>query len=496
MDDAPSRSRHRLLKALAGVGIVLAAMAIIKTSPLSPGLGHSRLQTQQTTSSPTGGFMLGDYGAPIARAGEATSGPVIDTEATIRALVEAHVNTYAYLICPCGDVRPGASLAQWQQLPDFARRAGDAGIDIFVYLVPPTEVQEEAYEPFHWDYVAWFDQIGALASRERAVKGVIVDDFGGNVFPRPRLAFHFTVPYVHRMVAAAHRQAPNLTFMPIFYHHDLVGPNAVLSDYRNVIGGVVWPYQGYSDGHTFRGNTIDPRLALAQGVEISDLLSCPGGQQGCRQAVFPARAASDDTTDVAWWASVVAPVPHQRRLVSFSVTDDAGPLGRNSYRIQIMVGGVSVGTMHRAPGWNDRVFDITAATSTTASAQVELRVVRSGPIGTSRVTVQLSAISVQGMTSDGGFAKPAQTSPRVTSSPIANVPLIFMPYAKPLTAERGRGASPAYFASVFEQMAVLRRQGRIAGSMVFKLALSGSTLEPRSENYAIVARTYDDWSPP
>lgn len=448
------------------------------------------------SSSPTGQFILGDYGNPLLRATDPAPAPAqpIDVDATIRSLTAAHVNTYAYLICPDSDADPRVSQSQWDQLPDFARRAGAAGIDVFVYLVPPTEAPERVYEPFHWDYVEWFDEIGRVASREESVKGIIMDDFGANLTPRPSLGFNFTVPYVEQMTAAARRHVPDLSFLPILYHHDMVGPYAVLSDYRHLVEGVVFPYFGFSDGRQIRGNTVDPSKALAQGIEASDLLNC-SGQETCQQIVFPARSAYDRVKDRAVWSSSVVPLPNQRRVVAFDVNDDGGPLAPNSYRIHVVVDGTIVSTVNRGAGWNERVFDITAATANTSGAIVEIQIVRTTGVFRNRTTLQLGDIRVSGMTADSGFSHAVEPSPGVATSPISPLPLIFMPYARPLTAEQGRGASPAYFESVLRQMDILRGQGRIAGSLVFKVTLAEPVMVTPREHYEIMARTYEQWLP-
>jgi hypothetical protein len=493
-----SAGRHGLGLVLALIGSLCLAVVLAQVPSEQPGsltreppVGQSR--TSQRPSSPTGRFILGDYGSPLYRTDDPSPVPVIDAVATIRALQSANVNTYAYLIYPGPTADPRVSRAQLQQLPDFARRAEVAGIDVFVYLVPPTEAAEQAYQPFGWDYVAWFDHIGRLATQMPSVKGVILDDFGGNLQSRPSLGFHFTPRYVEKMTAAARRHAPALSFLPVLYHHDLVGRYAVLSDYRHLVQGVVFPYFGYSDGRRVRGNTRDATKAYVQGLEASDVLRCPSAG-GCRQIVFPARPGDDRTTDSAVLTTAVVPLANQRRVVSVPVHDDAGSSARASYRVQVVVDGTTVGTVNRGAGWNQRVFDITAATANTNGAVVQLRVTR--PSGGSRdpLTVQLGEPTVRGMTTDAQLTRPARTSAGVRSSPITDLPLIYMPYAIPLSAEQGHGASPAYFASVLQQMDALRREGRLDGSLVFKLPLADSVLGPPTAHHEILARTYAQWS--
>jgi hypothetical protein len=497
--NAPSSTgRKGHSAALALIGSLCLALALTQAPPERPGSStrlrpEEQSRTTEESSSPTGRFILGDYGTPLYRTDNPAAVPVVDAPATVQALQAAHVNTYAYLIYPGPTADPRVSRAQLQQLPDFARRAGAVDIDVFVYLVPPTEAAAQAYQPFGWDYVAWFDHIGRLAAQIPSIKGIILDDFGGNVASRPSLGFHFTPGYVERMTAAARRHAPRLSFLPVLYHHDLIGRYAVLSGFRHLVQGVVFPYFGYSDGRRVRGNTRDATKAYVHGLEASDVLRCPS-PSGCRQVVFPGRTGEDRTTDTATFTSAVVPLPDQRRVLTLEVNDDAGALARNSYRVQVVVDGTPVSTVNRGTGWKRRVFDITDATADTSSAVVQLRVVRPAGAPRDAVTVQLSTTSAQGMTTDGGFAQPAATSPGVTSTPVTDLPLIYMPYAIPLSAERGQGASPAYFASVLEQMDALRRQGRIEGSLVFKLPLAASVLGTPTAHYEILARTYAEWS--
>ncbi|GAA1432570.1 hypothetical protein GCM10009616_22350 [Microlunatus lacustris] len=445
--------------------------------------------------SPTGRFILGAYDSPVLEANESSPVPRIDVDRTISALQAAKVNTYAYLICPDYRANPQTSLTQLDQLPEFARRAGAAGIDVLVYLVPPTEAPEAAYQPYGWDYVRWFDHVGRLAAEQPAIKSVILDDFGGNVIARPTLNFHFTPLYTHRMTAAARRHAPGLSFLPVLYHHDLIGRHAVLSEYRHLIQGVVFPYFGYSDGRTVAGNTVDATKALSQGLEVSDALRCPRAA-GCTQIVLPARNATDETVDTAVWSSTIVPMPGERRFVKVEVHDDAGSSADVDYRLQVVVDGMTVGTASRGTGWKERVFDLSAVTTRRSNAAVEVQLVRGGS-GTerSRVTVQIGDIEGHGMTVDPEWTEPARMSTGLTSANTVDTPLVFMPYAVPLSAEQGQGASPAYFASVLHQMDVLRTSGRITGSLVFKLPLEHTVLGQPDPRYQILARTYTAWGP-
>lgn len=102
--------------------------------------------------------VLGDYAGALTTT-SADGSVHIDVPSTLARLVGAHVNTYAYLV---------HNQTQWDDLPAFADAAAVAGVDVLVYLVPPTESYASGgasppptgsrtpnYPPYQWDYVAW-----------------------------------------------------------------------------------------------------------------------------------------------------------------------------------------------------------------------------------------------------------------------------------------------------------------------------------------------------
>ena len=436
--------------------------------------------------------MLGDYNSPVQQMRYAAGTTMIDARATIAALQTAHMNTYAYLIYPDTAAHSQIGHARWDQLPMFADLAGRAGIDVYVYLVPPTEVAEKVYRPYHWDYSGWAAAIGRLASGHRSIKGIMLDDFGGNVIVRKSLGFHFTPGYVADMVSAGRRNAPWLSFVPILYYHDMIGKNAMLSKYRQLIDGVVFPYFGLSDGRTIPGNTVDASLSLSQGLDIAGLLKCRSDST-CGQVTFPLRSNFNPVKDVATIEAPMSPLPGQRRQVQFSLRDDSGLKGGGAYTVKVLVNGEPAGS-YRPSGtqWARGSVDVTALTSDEKDVTVTLEIVRAH--GVSNYSVLVDDVSVTGMQGSDLFSIDHLRGSRgVVASTVHSLPFVYMTYAKPLSAEKGRGASAGYVAQVLSSIGKLKEQKLVDGSLIFNLHLPGSSSVADPDSYAVVQQAYARW---
>lgn len=435
-------------------------------------------------------FMLGDYASPVVPPGQIAGPGAIDGPATISALLAAHVNTYAYLIYPHRSRNPDVTTTQWAQLEGFAKLAGSAGIDVYVYLVPPTEASERSYAPFHWNYIAWFAAIGEVAARQPAIRGIMIDDFGGNVRFRPTLGFHFTPGYVATMLSAARRPAPWLTFLPVLYHHDMFGASAMLPAFRPYLDGVVFPYFGYSDGRTVPGNTVDASQALTQGVEVGHLLKCNEGES-CTQIRFPGLASPSGRPNAAGLTRRLTPQPNQPRTLTLSVQDDSGSPAA-AIAVEVRVGDTLVKRVSPAQlGWSKVSVDLTAATSGQGAVDVTLTITRTGsPVG----SVLVDDIHHSGFGENADWdADQFHSADGVDVDPVRSLRYIYMTYAIPLSAEHGVGASPAYVATVLSAVEQLRARQMVDGSLVFNLPLPGSLNTGDPRNYTLVQSTYARW---
>lgn len=197
------------------IGLVLfwtaTAMAVAQPKPSPEPSGHEGLFRRH----------LADYDAELRR----RDGHV-DADAMLSRLKELGVTRYYYL------VYHGRN--DWDDLKLFLPKASKAGIDVWVYLVPPSESSPSSYsEPFRLDYQRWAEEIAKLSLEYPNLTGWVIDDFCYNL----KL---YTPDYVRRMQAKAKQINPKLAFLPLLYFNDL--RPSFLENYRALIDGVVVAY--------------------------------------------------------------------------------------------------------------------------------------------------------------------------------------------------------------------------------------------------------------
>lgn len=165
----------------------------------------------------------------------------IDTAATILRLKTANIKTYFYLI---GFANAEIDWNDFIGTTGFMAAAQSAGIDVYVYLTPPSEGGPPA--PYNTmgtsqDYVNWADAIGTVAQSYSRLKGIVIDDFTDNTA-------YFTPVVVDAVMAAAHANCARLSFHVIAYffleNHSVDAiPDRLLFDYADHIDGVIFPYR-------------------------------------------------------------------------------------------------------------------------------------------------------------------------------------------------------------------------------------------------------------
>lgn len=169
---------------------------------------------------------IGDYDA------ELRQGDHVDCALMVQRLQELGANTYMWLIWH--------SPNDWEDLHEFLPLAAEAGITVWVYLVPPSETaavhpQFPYSEPFRLDYVRWAEEIARLSLEHKNLVGYVIDDFWGNVNPR-----WFTPESIQAMVDAGRAINPRIKFYPLMYFNQ-IGP-AFIQMLGTVVDGVVAAY--------------------------------------------------------------------------------------------------------------------------------------------------------------------------------------------------------------------------------------------------------------
>ncbi len=152
------------------------------------------------------GPYIGDYDSEL----RTEDGEHVDCELMIERLEDLGVNTYMWLIWH--------SANDWDDLHEFLPMAAEAGITVWVYLVPHSETafQDAKWpysEPFKLDYVLWAQEIAKLSLEHENLIGWVIDDFWGN-FTKDR----FSIEYTREMVEAGRAINPELKFYPLMYY--------------------------------------------------------------------------------------------------------------------------------------------------------------------------------------------------------------------------------------------------------------------------------------
>jgi hypothetical protein len=100
----------------------------------------------------------------------------VDCNTLVARLKELHVTTYYWLVWHAA--------TDWDDLKLFLPKAAQANLQVWVYLVPPTESAPQygnAYpEPFRLDYGRWAEEIARLSLQHTNLTGWVIDDFYAN----------------------------------------------------------------------------------------------------------------------------------------------------------------------------------------------------------------------------------------------------------------------------------------------------------------------------
>jgi len=440
--------------------------------------------------------MRGTYANPVYLPSAPGEVQRIDVEATLARLATLDANAYAYQIAPLGSLDPRVTESQWRDLPRFADEAKRRGISVLVYLVPPSEAAEKAYAPFGWDYTRWAANIGALAAKHTAIRAIVMDDFGANTVGREGSRWNaFTPQRVDAMRAAARARAGWLEFIPVLYYTDLVGAEAILSQYRDSIDAVVMPYSKHSGSEP--PATVDASTAYLQGRLVANQLKCPVAT-GCLQATFARRAGQDPTSDVASAAVRVQPRTGAQQVLKVRVNDDRVDWNSGRYSVDVAVDGAVVSSqVVSGPGWREVTVNLTPALAGKSSAMVDLRLVRKVSANRPRMTVLVDGAAISGLSSAASLAKSMRSIPgrAVSIGPAPNLPLAYMSYAARRSADGPQGAAPTYVYDVLRGVETLRGEGRVDGSLVYNLNLSGDPRQPGDvRNAQIVRSFYERWT--
>lgn len=180
----------------------------------------------------------------------------IDTPAMIAKLTELGANTYIYSIWD--------SPTDWDDLrEEFAPAAAAAGIDIWIYLVPPSETDRHggrASYPYVMDYLAWARACAELSVEQPNVKAWGIDDFEYNQDT-------FTTEYVAEMREISRRINPDLAFYLCTYFHAATSQE-FMAKYGPYLDLVLYPFLDGHNINTLVSSSAGPDLdAIRKAIE-------------------------------------------------------------------------------------------------------------------------------------------------------------------------------------------------------------------------------------
>lgn len=435
----------------------------------------------------------GDYAAIL----RDSSGNV-DVAGTIARLVEAHIDTYAYLILQ----KPQA---EWDALPAFLSAAEAHGIQVWVYLVPPTEVPGGAapctgnYPPYQLDYVTWSSQIATLSLAHKNLTAFAMDDFIYNTPLNPSAkCVTFSAAYVAQMVAAAHAIAPSLGFWPVLYYPDLEGPSQVVTAIRSSIAGAIFPFRDGANRNTYVTTSAAPEITL-----LGASLSCKRdfkaaatrGHSGCYQIGFPWATAS--TAGAYGSAAQTVSVGAGKHAVTFSWQHDFAGATTGYVFAQLLVDGAvaweaDIGTLLRYT-WREQTVSLDAAVAGKSSAKLELRVTHKEGVANFGHTVWFDELAATGLTVKNGAFEAGGTGWTPTKStsgfmvaPVRTASLVTMVYAATLSSDPTHPPTAAYVGTVLDVGLSLAKQGYADGTMTYVL----NKRAPNTPVYDRVKATY------
>lgn len=307
---------------------------------------------------------LADYDAELRRADGR-----VDADAMVTRLKELGVTTYYWLIWHAP--------TDWDDLKLFLPKAAQAGIEVWVYLVPPSESPpkygSQYSEPFRLDYRRWAEEIAKLSLQHPNLTAWVIDDFYANrVF--------FTPAYLREMQTRSKRIHPRLAFLPLMYFNEITAKFA--DDYREVIDGVVVAYLQDRE-------EIEATWAILNDADV-----VPPSELS-----FPPSTPSQ-AGDFAMASQSAQVRPADRYVLSFRERDDfTGPTAGYHFK-QLLVDGAVVWEQDVAggpAGWRKIVVNVTEHVRGKTSVTVAFRLLDKKGVSNFGVHWRLGELSAENL---------------------------------------------------------------------------------------------------
>ncbi len=348
----------------------------------APGLAQpgatSLLSRQKLPPRPLRSSHLADYDAELRwpnSAGAPQAGRV-NTELMVKRLRDLGTTTYYWLIWH--------QATDWDDLTAFLPAAAREHIQVWVYLVPPSEGPPHypASEPFKLDYVRWAEEIARLSLRHPNLTGWVIDDFYANHSV-------FTPGYVKQMQSKARSLNPQLVFLPLMYFPEITAQ--FVEDYHEAIDGVVVAYPTDRE-------------------EIKEARSMLNGEIATRPAQLSCKGNTPSSAGDYVQASVTARVasPERARLHFAECDDFAGPTAGYHFK-QLLVNDLVVWEADVAGGakeWQQIEVDAGAAVRGKQQVKLTFRLFDKKGVGNFGVHWRVKELGADGLRLSASLGQP------------------------------------------------------------------------------------------
>lgn len=193
----------------------------------------------------------------------------VDTPAMIRRLQELNVTMYTFTVWDMA--------TDWDDLRlEFVPAAETAGIEVMVYLVPPSECQQSdephldgrCSRPYGLDFVAWSTAIAELSVAHPNVIGWAIDDF----LIGPVNQALFTPEYLAEVRAAQDAVNPGLKWYVTLYRGEIT-PDT-MERIGVALDGVIYPHTGVNSlvDPTQLETSLDEILTITDAADMELVL--------------------------------------------------------------------------------------------------------------------------------------------------------------------------------------------------------------------------------
>ncbi|MDE2998999.1 MAG: hypothetical protein OXU79_07975 [Gemmatimonadota bacterium] len=389
--------------------------------------------------------LLADYDAEIR-----SEDGRLDVERMIARLTQLRLDTYFYLIWH--------RETDWEDLKLFLPAAREAGIDVWAYLVPPSEsppLYGTRYsEPFRLDYVRWAEEIAKLGLVHPNLKAFVIDDFLAN-------ARFYTPAYVQAMTERARLFNAEMRFLPLMYYHEI--DREFVRDYGPLIDGVVAAYPPDAGAVRRAWRFLNDRIDEPERHQIS--------------WPWQTRSAAGSTAAIRRQLRVIS---NERAVIRFYQRDDyTGPTTGYHFK-ELLVGGQIAWAEDVGGGdreWQNVTVDVSRFVEGKVTVDVVFRVYDRKGVSNFGVEVAFHGIEFEGLYEDGDWSM-EQTGPwRVSTLPAYpgtgrfRIPLVVMiaAHAGQFEKRNGPPATPARIQDKVRMAISQMRNGFAEGVVTYSL---------------------------